>query len=315
MTTGNERARSPIDIRDDGVVPLHPDIETITASLPSGSFADKEHADARRAHGAAARPRGPEMADITELIIGGCDVTRLRPKNANGSAVVFFHGGGWVLGSRVTHDSTCRHLAAASAATVFNVEYRLAPEHPFPAAHDDAVEVTRALLSGVDDSIDRERVAFAGDSAGGNLAVAAALALRDVAPAPAALLLVYPALDATMSSDSYVEFANGPFLTAREMAWFYDAYAQGADPHDQRLSPAWAATLDGLPSTLVVTASHDVLRDEGEQFAQAMAAAGCDASASRHLGATHGFFGWSHAAEPSRTAMTLAGSWLSKTLS
>jgi len=303
MTAGSEQARSPIDIGRDGVMPLHPDIEAITAAMPSGSFADMEHADARRAHGAAARPRGPEMADVTEMVIGGCEVTRLRPKNANGSAVVFFHGGGWVLGSRATHD-----------ATVFNVEYRLAPEHPFPAAHDDAVEVTQALLCGADDSIDRARIAFAGDSAGGNLAVVAALALRDESPAPAALLLAYPALDATMSSDSYIEFASGPFLTAREMAWFYDAYAQGADRQDPRLSPAWAAKLDGLPSTLVVTASHDVLRDEGEQFAQAMAAAGCDASSSRHLGATHGFFGWSHAAEPSRTAMTLAGAWLSKTL-
>lgn len=314
MTAGGERARPPIDIGRDGGIPLHPDIEAITAALPSGSFADMEYADARRAHGAAARPRGPEMADVTEMVIGGCQVTRLRPKNANGSAVVFFHGGGWVVGSMATHDATCRHLAATSGATVFNVEYRLAPEHPFPAAHDDAVEVTKALLSGADDSIDRARVAFAGDSAGGNLAVVAALALRDESPAPAALLLVYPALDATMSSDSYLEFASGPFLTAREMAWFYDAYAQGADRQDPRLSPAWAAKLDGLPSTLVVTASHDVLRDEGEQFAQAMADAGCDASASRHLGVTHGFFGWSHAAEPSRTAMTLAGAWLSKTL-
>ncbi len=285
--------------------------------MPSRSFAEMGVDAARRAHaaGAAARPKGPDMADVTEVVIGGCEVTRLRPKNADGSAVVFFHGGGWVIGSRVTHDGPCRHLAAKSAATVFNVEYRLAPEHPFPAAHDDAVEVTSALLSGADDSIDASRLAVAGDSAGGNLAVVAALALRDESATPAALLLIYPAVDATMSTSSYVEFADGPVLTAREMVWFYDAYAQGIDPRDQRLSPAWATTLDGLPPTLVITASHDVLRDEGEEFARAMADAGCDASASRHLGVTHGFFGWSHAAEPSRTAMTLAAGWLSETLS
>ncbi len=305
-----------VDISQNGAMPLHPQIEAVTASMPSRSFAEMGVDAARRAHaaGAAARPKGPDMADVTEVVIGGCEVTRLRPKNADGSAVVFFHGGGWVLGSRVTHDGPCRHLAAKSAATVFNVEYRLAPEHPFPAAHDDAVEVTRALLSGADDSIDASRLAVAGDSAGGNLAVVAALALRDEPATPAALLLIYPAVDATMSTSSYLEFADGPVLTAREMVWFYDAYAQGIDPRDQRLSPAWAATLDGLPSTLVITASHDVLRDEGEEFARAMADAGCDASASRHVGVTHGFFGWSHAAEPSRTAMTLAAGWLSDTL-
>ena len=295
---------------------LHPEVETITASLPARSFADMQVDEARQAHaaGAAARPKGPEMASVSETIIGGCEVTRLRPKNANGSAVVFFHGGGWVLGSRATHDGPCRHLAAGSAATVFNVEYRLAPEHPFPAAHDDAIEVTRALLAGADESVDGSRLAFAGDSAGGSLAAAAALAVRDEPATPAALLLVYPALDATMSSGSYLEFANGPFLTAREMAWFYDAYGQETDRRDPRLSPAWAANLDGLPSTLVITASDDVLRDEGEEFAQAIAAAGGDASASRHLGATHGFFGWSHAAAPSRAAMALAVGWLSETL-
>ncbi len=295
---------------------LHPQIEAIISSMPIRSFAEMEVGEARQAHaaGAAARPKGPDMADVSEVVIGGCEMTRLSPKNADGSAVVFFHGGGWVLGSRATHDGPCRHLAAGSAATVFNVEYRLAPEHPFPAAYDDAVEVTQALLSGADESIDCSRVAVAGDSAGGNLAAAAALALSDEPATPAALLLIYPALDATMSTSSYLEFADGPFLTAREMAWFYDAYAQGTDPLDPRLSPAWAAQLDGLPSTLVITASHDVLRDEGEEFARAMAAAGCDASASRHVGATHGFFGWSHAAAPSRTAMTLAAGWLSETL-
>ena len=304
------------NIGQNGTMSLHPEIQAITAAMPSRSFADMGVDEARRAHaaGAAARPKGPEMADVTEVVVGGCEVTRLRPKNADGSAVVFFHGGGWVLGSRETHDGPCRHLAEKSAATVFNVEYRLAPENPFPAAYEDAVEVIRSLLAGSDSSIDASRVAVAGDSAGGNLAVAAALTLRDDAVVPAAVLLIYPALDATMSTPSYLEFADGPFLTASEMVWFYGAYGQGTDPKDPRLSPAWAAKLDGLPSTLVITASHDVLRDEGEEFARAMALAGCEVSASRHVGATHGFFGWTHAAAPSRTAMTLAAGWLSETL-
>jgi acetyl esterase len=292
---------------------LHPDIQTIVDALPPRSFAEVGVAKARAGHaaGAAARPPGPELAEVIELELGGLPTTRYTPAEADGAAVVFFHGGGWVLGSRTTHDGTARYLAEHSGATVYSVEYRLAPEHPFPAAFDDAVAATSALLDGAEPTIDRQRIALSGDSAGGNLAAAAAIALRDeTSSALRAQLLVYPALDATMSQPSYREFADGPFMTAQDMAWFYQHYAPDGAGDDWRLSPVVADDLSGLPPTLVITASHDVLRDEGEAYAQALASAGVEASAARQLGATHGFFGWFHATAPSRAAMAQAGAWL-----
>ncbi len=292
---------------------LHPEIQTIVDAIPARSFADVGVDEARAAHaaGAAARPPGPTMTEVTDLELGGVPTTRYTPTGADGAALVFFHGGGWVLGSRTTHDGTARHLADHSGATVFSVDYRLAPEHRFPAAFDDAVAATSALLDGADGTIDPERVGVAGDSAGGNLAAAATIALRD-GPLPTlrAQLLVYPAVDATMGLASYGQFTDGPFLTAKDMAWFYEQYAPDGSAEDWRLSPAAAGDLSGLPAALVITAGNDVLRDEGEAYAQALAEAGVEASAARQLGVTHGFFGWYHAAAPSRAAMAQAGAWL-----
>ncbi|MDG2114094.1 MAG: alpha/beta hydrolase [Actinomycetota bacterium] len=292
---------------------LHPEVQAITDAVPVRSFAEVTIEQARAAHaaGSAARPKGPEQAEVSELQLGGCEVTRYRPHDATGAGLVFFHGGGWVLGSRVTHDGPCRYLAAASGATVFNVEYRLAPEHRFPAAYDDAVASVRELLAGADDAVDPARVGVAGDSAGGNLAAAAAIALRGSdLPELRAQLLIYPAVDAAMSAPSHTEFGGGPFLTAADMTWFYEEYAPGVDAADPRLSPLAAPDLAGLPAALVITAENDVLRDEGEAYAMALAEAGVDAAASRILGATHGFFGWTHAAAPSRAALHQAAAWL-----
>ena len=293
---------------------LHPEIQSVIDAAPARNLADGTVEQARAGHaaGAAARPPGPEMAEVEEVSVGGRPARRYVPHGATGAGLVFFHGGGWVVGSRDTHDGPCRYLAERSGATVLSVEYRLAPEHRFPAAFDDAVAAVREVLGGSDSAVDPTRVAVGGDSAGGNLAAAAALELRD-APAGApvrAQLLIYPAVDASMASDSHAAFAAGPFLTAKDMRWFYDLYACDADPTDWRLSPLAADDLSGLPSTLVITAENDVLRDEGEAFAHALAEAGGDATAVRHAGATHGFFGWYHAAAPSRAAVELAGAWL-----
>ena len=292
---------------------LHPEIRAITDAMPPRNFAEITVAEGRAAHAAAsaARPPGPDMAAVGRLELGGRPARRYEPHEATGAAVVFFHGGGWVLGSIDTHDGPCRYLADWSGATVFSVDYRLAPEHRFPTAFDDAVAATRDLLSGADPGIDVGRTALAGDSAGGNLAAAAAIELRGgPLPPVRAQLLVYPALDAAMTSRSQEEFADGPFLTAVDMAWFYEQYAAGASEDDWRLSPCAADDLAGLPPALVITAENDVLRDEGETYAQALAAAGVDAAAVRHQGTTHGFLGWAHAAAPSRAALLQAGAWL-----
>jgi acetyl esterase len=208
--------------------------------------------------------------------------------------VVFFHGGGWVVGTLDTYDPLCRALAAAVPAVVVSVDYRLAPEHRWPAAVEDAYAATlwasrhAAELGGA-----QHRLAVAGDSAGGNLAAVVALGARDRGgPAIAFQLLVYPALDAAGDTGSWREYADGFYLTAAGMRWYWDHYLGGADGAAPDASPLRAAFLGGLPPALVVTADHDVLRDEGEAYAARLREAGVAADVRRVEGVVHGFFRW-----------------------
>ena len=208
--------------------------------------------------------------------------------------VVFFHGGGWVVGTLDTYDPLCRALAAATPAVVVSVDYRLAPEHRWPAAVEDAYAATEwasrnaAALGGV-----QHRLAVAGDSAGGNLAAVVALGARDRGgPAIAFQLLVYPVLDAAGDTASWREYADGYHLTADGMRWYWDHYLGGADGAAPDASPLRAAFVGGLPPALVIGAEYDILRDEGEAYAARLAEAGVDASASRHAGVVHGFVRW-----------------------
>jgi acetyl esterase len=208
--------------------------------------------------------------------------------------VVFFHGGGWVVGTLDTYDPLCRALAAATPAVVVSVDYRLAPEHRWPAAVEDAYAATEwasrnaAALGGV-----QHRLAVAGDSAGGNLAAVVALGARDRGgPAIAFQLLVYPVLDAAGDTASWREYADGYHLTADGMRWYWDHYLGGAGGAAPDASPLRAAFVGGLPPALVIGAEYDILRDEGEAYAARLAEAGVDASASRHAGVVHGFVRW-----------------------
>jgi acetyl esterase len=208
--------------------------------------------------------------------------------------VVFFHGGGWVVGTLDTYDPLCRALAAAVPAVVVSVGYRLAPEHRWPAAVEDAYAATlwasrhAAELGGA-----QHRLAVAGDSAGGNLAAVVALGARDRGgPAIAFQLLVYPALDAAGDTGSWREYADGFYLTAAGMRWYWDHYLGGADGAAPDASPLRAAFLGGLPPALVVTADHDVLRDEGEAYAARLREAGVAADVHRVEGVVHGFLRW-----------------------
>jgi acetyl esterase len=200
------------------------------------------------------------------------------------------HGGGWAIGSVETHDEFCRALTHGSGATILSVEYRLAPEHPFPAALDDCDTAWYWLRSAADDlDLDFERVALAGDSAGGALAAGLALRLRDRREPPARLqALMYPCLDPALERGSASEFADGFRLTRSNMRWFWRAYLDGAEPTAQA-APALADDLSGLPPALVVTASHDVLRDEGEAYAARLEAAGVPTELVRVEGTLHGF--------------------------
>lgn len=263
--------------------------------------------------GVAGLPPGPDMASVEEHRIGGVPCRVYRPETATGAGVVFFHGGGWVLGSLDGHDGICRDLAAGSGATVVSVDYRLAPEHPFPAAFEDAVAVTSAVVSneaGV--GIDGKRVAIAGDSAGGNLAAAGALAARDAGQRLAAQLLIYPAVDARMTSASHD--LVGPFLTGKEMAWFYSHYQGEAEASDWRLSPLLAADHTDLAPALVLTAEFDGLRDEGEEYGVLLTEAGVETTVVRYFGMPHGFFKWGHRVGPAREAMVQSGNWLESRL-
>lgn len=213
-----------------------------------------------------------------------------RPEAPTGAGLVYFHGGGWVLGDLDSHDTLCRRLAAASGATVISVDYALAPEAPFPAPLDEAV----AVFDGLDAAahgIDPTRLAIGGDSAGGNLAAAACLTLRaSGGRRAAAQLLIYPALDLSMSSPSQRQFAEGHLLTRAMQAWCHGHYlSAGGDVADWRVSPLRAAEVAGLPPAIVLTASHDPLRDEGEAYAHRLAAAGVPVTLWRVPGQVHAF--------------------------
>ena len=218
--------------------------------------------------------------------------------------VVFLHGGGWVIGDLDTHDNMARNVCRHAEAVVVAVDYRLAPEHPFPAAADDAVAATRWIAQHLDEFGGDPRLAVAGDSAGGNLAAVVAQALRDDGTPLAAQFLVYPAVDAEGEYPSRVENAQGYFLEKDTMDWFYGHYA-GAweDAKDARLSPLHHGDLAGLPPAVVVTAEYDPLRDEGEAYGKALEAAGVHAEVLRYDGMIHGFFDMGGASPAAQAAI------------
>lgn len=223
---------------------------------------------------------GPEGAPIA--------LRHYRPEGAVVHArVLFVHGGGWVLGGLDSHDELARRLAVAATVEIVAVDYRLAPEHPFPAALHDVYAVLQQLSR---DDPSRPLI-LAGDSAGGNLAVAAALMARDRhGPAVRGLLLLYPVADAGCASPSYTENATGYYITADHLRWFWSQYlADEADGRDPYVSLVDAPDLAGLPPTHVVTAALDPLRDEGEALARHLGEAGVEVSAARYEDAFHGF--------------------------
>ncbi len=211
--------------------------------------------------------------------------------------LLYAHGGGWVTGSLTSHDRVCRILASRLQAVVVAVDYRCAPEHVFPAALDDVAAAwqwarghTRNL------GADGVRFAVAGDSSGGNLVAALSLRLRaDGAPLPQLQLLLYPALDATCSRDSYREFATGFNLSATQMAWYWDTYRAGAAPDAPELSPLAAGNLAGLPPAIVAIAENDVLRDDGLEYARRLEVVGVPVKLIRCEGMIHGFLRWTGA--------------------
>ena len=226
---------------------------------------------------------------------GGDIPVRIYWPEAGGTRplLVFFHGGGWVLGSTATHDGICRALTNATGCVVVSVDYRLAPEHPFPAAAEDAyAALCWAAEHAASLGADAGRLAVAGDSAGGNLAAVVSLMARDRGGPPLRMqILAYPVIDGRQEYTSHEQNAAGYLLTTDAMRWFWGHYVPlPGDRGDPYASPIAAGDLSGLPPALVFTAEYDPLRDEGEAYAHALEAAGVPTTLRRYAGHIHGFF-------------------------
>lgn len=283
---------------------LNPQVEALLAmfaSMPPVDYATITP-DGLRALNDNPMQMGPPPAvasarDVEIALPGRTLAGRLYiPEGAgeNPPLVVFYHGGGWVIGTIETHDGTCRALARASGAAVLSVGYRLAPEAPFPAPLDDCVEALGwAHANAASLGVDGSRLAVAGDSAGGNLAAAVAIRARDAGgPALRHQLLIYPVTDADFSSPSYVENGSGAvFLSTDMMQWFWRQYV-GELPqgHIDGVTVLTHGDLAGLPPATVITAEYDPLRDEGMAYAKRLAEAGVAVEAEIAPGMIHGFF-------------------------
>jgi acetyl esterase len=316
--------RSPVEI--DGQR-LDPGIQLLLALMArsgdgtlGGAGADPVAERRRaRADALAAAGRPTPVGKVSEIQVdGGAGVLPARhyaPPDASGPGleplVVFFHGGGWVIGDLDTHDEPCRIICRHAGVHVLAVDYRLAPEHPFPAAVQDALAATRWALDHVGElGADPRRVGVAGDSAGGNLsAVVARMLAREGGQHLALQALIYPGTDFVSRTRSQELFGRGLFLTQEAMDWFREQYVpNGADPSDPRLSPLRAHDLRELAPALILTAAFDPLRDEGEAYARALHEAGNRVVLRRFPGLIHGFINFTAVNRAAREAtIALAG--------
>ncbi|WP_445182281.1 alpha/beta hydrolase [Pseudonocardia sp. Cha107L01] len=292
-------------------MPVHPEAQGLLdalaeAGLPATEEMTVPNARAATAGFLALQGEPVEVASVLDRTVPGpAGEIPVRVYTPAGEGpfpvVVYFHGGGWVIGDLEVVDQPCRQLASAAGAIVVSVDYRLAPEHRYPAAFDDSYAATvwvgahAAEIGG-----DPARLAVAGDSAGGNLAAAVALAARDRGgPELAAQLLIYPVTDFNFGTASYQDNREGYLLTKGSMQWFWAHYLGAQDlDKDPYACPLRADSLVGLPPAYVATSEYDPLRDEGEAYARRLEEAGVAVTAKRFDGLLHGFF-WMLAAVPS----------------
>jgi acetyl esterase len=304
-------------------MPLDPQIQAL---LDKGTGVPATHtlsvADARVQYEAriAIMAAAAPVASVTERTIAGPGGDlRLRVYRPAGQGpfplLAFFHGSGFVLCSLDTHDGLCRNLCAGAGCVVVSVDYRLAPEHKFPAGLMDCVFATRWIAEHASE-LDGDALCLAvgGDSAGGNLAAAAAMRIRDEGGGPGLCgqLLIYPVTDHyTPGSKSYEENAEGYGLTRETMRWFWDHYLSHPDEAENPYAaPLRAGDFSDLPPALVVTAQYDPLRDEGEDYGERLHAAGTQCAVSRWNGMNHGFFFWVGLVDKAGEAMAESCAWL-----
>lgn len=309
-------------------MPVHPQVLDFLALLRSANlppFEQSTPAEARmRLSAAQALEAPPEPIATRDLELpgpGGPLPVRVYTPAASESGprpgFLYFHGGGWVIGSIETHDRICRALANLSGCILVSVDYRLAPEHKFPAAVEDCEAATRYVSEhAASFGIDPQRLGVGGDSAGGNLA--AVVALRSKAagqPAIKAQVLIYPATGHGLNTASRKDLGEGYFLTKGTIRWFSEQYLRSAaDEQHPHAAPMYATDLRGLPKALVVTAEYDPLIDEGEAYAARLREAGVPTTLRRYDGMIHGFFQFTGIIPAARIGIDETAQWLRENL-
>ncbi len=286
---------------------LHPQTQALLTAMeqsgqpPMHTLSPTEARRVYRERRYTVQPAAPEVAEVSELRapgpLGPVSLRMYQPLSVGMAApgllpvLVFFHGGGWVIGDLDTHDTLCRELANASGCAVIAVDYRLAPEHPFPAGFEDCVAATEWVRQNARSlGLDGMRMAVGGDSAGGNLAAAVAIAQRDVGTPLAFQLLIYPVTDQNGGTPSHVTNGQGYLLTNDTMKYYRDHYVSDPTDHlDWRASPTLCPDLRELPPAFVLTAGYDPLRDEGLYYAQRLSDSGCAATYVCFERQIHGF--------------------------
>ena len=275
---------------------VHPQVASLLervarSTLPnyhsvSPSVARRIYRDTR----AALSPKAPEVPEVRLLAFANYAMRVYRPAKGTLPALVYFHGGGWTIGDVDTHDALCRQLAVGAQCVVFSVDYRLGPEHPFPAAVEDCIAATKFVSQNARE-LDVGRIAVGGDSAGGNLAAVVALHARDSGIAQLALqLLVYPATDQRLATASHERNARGYLLERESIEFFRACYLpRPKDYADWRASPLLAKDHSRLAPALVITAGYDPLLDEGKAYAERLRAAGVEVAYREYPDMVHGF--------------------------
>jgi len=311
-------------------MPLDPDAQTLHAMIRAAGrppFETLTPDEARRAFNAgraATQPEPQEVAEVRDLACPGPHgEIKLRAERPRGTAadealpaLIYFHGGGWLLGDLDSHDAACRHYANGARCRVVSVDYRMAPEHKFPVAVDDSAAAAKWIVANAAAlGINHTRVAVGGDSAGGNLAAVLAIMARDGKLPPLAYqLLVYPATDMAMVTRSSQAPSEG-ILTSKTMKWFIDHYLRGPkDVTDWRASPLRAADLSGVATALVLTCGYDPLCDEGIAFAQRLEREGVRVTHVHYSDEPHGFVGQGKIIRAGGTALDMMAAALKKAL-
>jgi acetyl esterase len=300
---------------------LDPDVVSLLALIKAAgrpaldSLPPPEAREAYKAGRTVLQPEPAEVASVRDLTIPGpagpIPARLYRGIGTQAAAklpcLVYYHGGGWVIGDIESHDVICRRLANDANCAVLSVDYRLAPEHKFPAAYEDCVAAMRFAVDHSEQlGVDPGKVAVGGDSAGGNLAAAAAIAARDAGVKLTNQVLIYPATDMAMTLGAYQRVTDGFPLVARTMAWFVDHYLQNeTDKHDWRASPLRAASLAGTAPAIVIVAAHDPLADDGLAYAKRLEQDGVPVTSSYFSGQIHGFVSMGKLLRSAETALQM----------